>query len=298
MDQKEGGHVASPLWKTRFCVKDFLKNNGLWILFAGAVISVALAVMSYFSATSAPLVNAVNTVLSPFRAVYTSVAGWFNDKQNYYRDTTALLEENAALRQQIAKLEAELRQAADDSKENEVLRDALELRKQRRDLVLETAIVTERSATNWTSSLTLNKGTAHDVAAGDAVIDGTGSLVGIVREVGVNWCTVLTVVDTDTSLGAQVFRTKDLGLAVGDFSLMESRRLRLEYLSADCQLLAGDLVQTSGLGGYYPSGLVIGSVEEVLVDDSGAASYAILVPAAELEELSEVFIIKDFDVVN
>lgn len=278
-------------------MKDFLKNNGLWILFAGAVISVALAAMSYFSATSAPLVNAVNTALSPFRAVYTSVAGWFNDKQNYYRDTTALLEENAALRQQIARLEAELRQAADDSKENESLRDVLELRKQRRDLVLEAAIITERSATNWTSSLTLNKGTAHGVSVGDAVIDGTGGLVGIVREAGVNWCTVLTVVDTDTSLGAQVFRTKDLGIAVGDFSLMESRRLRLN-LPADCQLLAGDLVQTSGLGGYYPSGLVIGSVEEVLVDDSGAASYAILAPAAELEELSEVFVIKDFDVVT
>ena len=279
-------------------MKDFLKNNGLWILFAGAVISVALAAMSYFSTTSAPLVNAVNVALSPFRSAYTAVAEWFNDKQNYYRDTTALVEENAALRRQIAKLEAELRQAEDDSKENETLRDLLELRKQRRDLVWESAVITERSATNWTSSLTLNKGTSHGVESGDAVIDGAGSLVGIVRDVGLNWCTVLTVVDTDTSLGAQVFRTKDLGLAVGDFSLMESRRLRLEFLQADCQLLAGDLVQTSGLGCYYPSGLVIGAVEEVLVDDSGAASYAILSPAADLEQLFEVFVIKDFDVVN
>lgn len=39
---------------------------------------------------------------------------WFNDKQNYYRDVTTLLEENAALRKEIAKLEADLRQAADD----------------------------------------------------------------------------------------------------------------------------------------------------------------------------------------
>lgn len=279
-------------------MKNFLKNNGLWILFAGAVISVALAAMSYLSTTSAPLVNVVNTAAAPFRSAYTAVAAWFNDKQNYYRDTTALLEENAALRKRIAKLEADLRQAEDDSKENEVLRDALELRKQRRELELESAVVTERSMTNWTSSLTLNKGTTHGVEAGDTVIDGTGSLVGVVREVGLNWCTVLTLVDTDTSLGAQVFRTKDLGLAVGSFSLMERNRLRLEFLPAGCRLLEGDLVQTSGLGGYYPSGLVIGTVEEVLMDESGAASYAILVPSAELDALTEVFVIKSFDIVT
>ena len=258
----------------------------------------ALAAMSYLSTTSAPLVNVVNTAAAPFRSAYTAVAAWFNDKQNYYRDTTALLEENAALRKRIAKLEADLRQAEDDSKENEVLRDALELRKQRRELELESAVVTERSMTNWTSSLTLNKGTAHGVEAGDTVIDGTGSLVGVVREVGLNWCTVLTLVDTDTSLGAQVFRTKDLGLAVGSFSLMERNRLRLEFLPAGCRLLEGDLVQTSGLGGYYPSGLVIGTVEEVLMDESGAASYAILVPSAELDALTEVFVIKSFDIVT
>ena len=279
-------------------MKNFLKNNGLWILFAAAVISVSLALMSYFSTSSAPLVNLVNVAVSPFRSAYTAVATWFNDKQNYYRDVTTLLEENAALRKEIAKLEADLRQAADDSKENEILRDALELRKQRRDLELESAIITERAVTNWTSSLTLNKGTSHGVETGDVVIDGTGSLVGVVRKAGWNWCTVLTLVDTDTSLGAQVFRTKDLGLAVGNFSLMEENRLRLEFLPAGCQLLDGDLVQTSGLGGYYPSGLVIGTVEEVLVDESGATSYAILAPSADLDALTEVFVVKSFDIVT
>ena len=91
-------------------MKDFLKNNGLWILFAGAVIAVALALMSYFSINTSPLVNLVNTVTSPFRAVYTSVADWLTDKQNYYEDTTALKAENEALKKQIAKMEAAVRQ--------------------------------------------------------------------------------------------------------------------------------------------------------------------------------------------
>ena len=94
----------------------------------------------------------------------------------------------------------------------------------------------------------------------------------------------------------QQIRTKDLGLAVGDFSLMRENRLRLDYLPADCQLLGGDLVVTSGLGGYYPSGLSVGTVEEVQLSDSGAASYAVLEPAADFDSLVEVFVIKSFDI--
>ena len=281
-------------------MKNFLREHGLWVLFAAAVIAVALAVMSVLSYTSSPLVNAANTIAAPFRAAYTAVATWFNDKQNYYRDTTALEEENAALRRQLAEMEDAIRQAETDSAENARLRELLNLREQRRDITgdLEAALITEHAVSNWTSTLTLNKGSQHGVEAGDCVIDETGAIVGTICEVGLNWSRVLTLVDTDTSLGAQVFRTDELGLAQGDFSLMEQGRLRLDYLPADCQLLSGDLVVTSGLGGFYPSGLVIGSVEEVRLDDSGAASYAILAPKVNFDQLAEVFVIKSFDIVT
>lgn len=281
-------------------MKNFLKEHGLWVLFAAAVIAVALAVMSVLSYTSSPLANLANTIASPFRAAYTAVADWFNDKQNYYKDTTALEEENAALRRELAAMEDAVRQAEADSAENARLRELLNLREQRRDITgdLEAALITEHTVSNWTSALTLNKGSQHGVETGDCVIDETGALVGVISEVGLNWSRLLTLADTDTSLGAQVFRTGELGLAQGDFSLMEQNRLRLDYLPANSQLLSGDLVVTSGLGGFYPSGLVIGSVEEVRLDDSGAASYAILAPKVDFDELAEVFIIKSFDIVT
>ncbi len=279
-------------------MKNFLKDHGIWVLFAAAVIAVALAVLSFLSNTSSPLTNAVNVLASPFRSAYTAVATWFNDKQAYYKDTTALEEENAALRVRIAQMEEAVRQAEAYEEENRRYRELLNLREQRREFTYEAAYITEHTVNNWTSSLTLNKGTVHGVAVNDCVIDETGALVGIVSKAGTNWCTVLTIVDTDTSLGARVFRTKDLGLAQGDFSLMGDGRLRLDFLPADCQLLGGDLVETSGLGGFYPSGLVIGSVEEVQVDDSGAASYAILAPSVDFDALTEVFVIKDFDIVT
>ena len=277
-------------------MKKFFREHGIWVLFATAVVAVALALMSVFSTTSSPLTNLAGVITSPFRSAYTAVANWITDKQNYYQDVTALEEENTSLRRENAQLRAQLRQAETDSEENARLRELLNLREQIYDLELETAMVTEHEVTNWTSSLTLNKGTEHGVEVNDCVITETGALVGVVSRVGLNWCTVLTIVDTDTSLGAQVYRTKDLGLAVGDFSLMGENRLRLDYLPADCQLLGGDLVVTSGLGGYYPSGLEIGTVEVVQPDDSGAASYAVLTPVADFDSLVEVFIVKSFDI--
>ena len=279
-------------------MKKFLKDHGIWVLFAAAVISVVLAVMSFFSNTSSPLANLAGTLVSPFRSAYTSVASWFNEKQAYFKDVQALEAENEALRKRNAELEAAARQAEKDSQENKLLRERLNLREQKYELELEAAIITEPPVTNWTSSLTLDRGTVHGVEVGDCVVSSTNDLVGIVSEAGTNWCRVLTIVDTDTSLGAQVFRTKDLGLAQGGFSLMEENRLRLDYLPADCQLLGGDLVVTSGLGGYYPSDLVIGTIEEVQKDESGAASYAVIIPAADFDALSEVFIIKSFDIVT
>ena len=280
-------------------MKNFLKQHGLWVLFAAAVLSVAMAVMSVLSANASPLANLTGILVSPFRAGYTAVATWFNDLQNYYKNTTDLQAENAALRQQIARMEETIRQAEADVEENKKFRELMNLTKQRRDLTdFEAAMVTEHAVTNWTSSLTLNKGTSLGIEVGDCVIDECGNLVGVVDRAGTNWSTVLTLVDTDTSLGAQVFRTKDLGVAQGDFSMMRENRLRLDYLPPDCDPMAGDIVVTSGLNGNYPSGLVIGSVEEVRLDDSGAASYATLIPAADFDALTEVFVIKSFEIVT
>ena len=281
-------------------MKNFIKNHGLWVLVAAAVIAAALALMSWFgSSSSSPLVNVTRTVTAPFRAAGTAVATWFNDWQNHYQDVTALEAENAELRKKVAEMEAAVRQAEADSAENAKLRKLLNLRQQRRDLTdFEAALVTEHAVTNWASTLTVDKGTSHGVEVNDCVINETGSLVGIVSDVGFNWATIRTLEDTDTSLGAQVFRTKDLGVAEGNFALMEEGLITLKYLPAECQLLSGDLVVTSGLGGYYPPGLVIGSVDEVRPNDAGAEAYAIVKPDADPDDLTEVFIIKSFDIVT
>jgi rod shape-determining protein MreC len=79
---------------------------------------------------------------------------------------------------------------------------------------------------------------------------------------------------------------------------MQEGKLKLSYLPDGAQLVAGDEVLTSGRGGVYPSGLVVGQVEGVFTEASGKTRYAVIQPAVELGSLIEVFVIKDFDIVE
>ena len=279
-------------------MKDFLSRHGLWILSITALIAVVLSVLSYFTSTSTILRNVTGVITSPFRAAAESVSGWVEDKRHYYETYNDLLEENQALREEVAELRANARQADRDREENALLRELIGLREQRRDFDLESALVLERSNNNWTRTLTLNQGTNHGVAVNNVVVSSEGYLVGVVIEAGYNWCTVQTIIDTDTELGALLFRTGDVVIAEGDFTLMREKKLKVTYLPAGTALLVGDFIVTSGLGGYYPSNLVIGTVESVETDDDGLAQYAILAPMLDFDALTEVFIIKGFDIVE
>ena len=281
-------------------MQEFFLKHKKRIIGAGIAILVLVTVIASGIKLNATLLeSAIGVVVTPFQDLTTGISSWIDDTVTSARNKTKLKDENQELKQQIAEMEATVRQGEADSQENVFLRDLLDLRKQRRDLSdFETATVMERSVTNWTSSLTLDKGSVHGVEEGDCVIDGQGNLVGRISEVGYNWSTVLTVVDTDTSLGARVYRTQDIGIANGDFALMERGQLRLDSLPVSSQLLEGDLIVTSGLGGYLPPDLVIGSVSELRADDSDTSNYAILTPAADLNGLTEVCIIKSFEIVS
>lgn len=279
-------------------MKRLLTKYGVIVLSLAVLIAVILSVMAYFSTTSAVMPNIAGIIASPFRAAGAAVTGKVDEWVRYFTDFDALREENEQLKQDLAEMKAAFRQAEYDREENARLRELLDLRKQRRDFYFESALVVESDVSNWSSLLTINKGTAHDVAVGDCVITETGYLVGVVTEAGLNWSTVRTVLDSDTSIGATVFRSGTNAVAQGDFALMGQGRLKLGYLGAEPDLMSGDLIVTSGLGGYYPSQLVIGYVEEVDTSDDGLAQYAVIQPEVELEDLQEVFVVTDFTIVN
>ena len=176
------------------------------------------------------------------------------------------------------------------------LRNLLELQPKEWSCDKAAAMVTARSTSNWESTLTIGKGSAAGIAVDDCVVDEYWNLVGVVAEVGENWATVRTLVDSDTEMGGQLARTGGAAILEGDFALMGEGRLKLTYLPENSELIAGDLVTTSGRGGVYPAGLVAGHVEEVRTDASGMTRYAVIAPETDLDGLQQVFVITDFTV--
>jgi len=77
---------------------------------------------------------------------------------------------------------------------------------------------------------------------------------------------------------------------------MSEGKLKLTYLPEDTVLLNGDVIYTSGVGGVYPKGIRIGTVTKVQTDASGMGNYAIIEPAVDLDKLTQVFVITDFDI--
>ena len=99
-------------------------------------------------------------------------------------------------------------------------------------------------------------------------------------------------------MGGQIARTGGAAILEGDFALMGEGKLKLTYLPENSELMSGDLITTSGRGGVYPPGLAAGHVEEVRTDPSGMTRYAVLIPETDLAGLQQVFVIKDFEVVE
>ena len=275
-----------------------LTKYGVVILSIAVVIAVLLSVVTFFSVNSSVFNNIVGTVATPLRTVGTVISNKIGEWTGYFTVFDALKAENEQLKRELAELQNAVRQAEYDRDENKRLRELLKLREQRRDLTFESALIIERDVSNWSSVFTVNKGTMHNVSVGDCAIDSTGNLVGIVTETGLNWSVIRTILDSESGVGARVFRSGTDGVAMGDFSLMSSGLLSLNYLNSASDIMSGDLIVTSGLGNYLPSQLVIGYVEELRMNDDGLSRYAVIRPEMDLETLTQVFIVTDFVIVD
>ena len=280
-------------------MKDFLRQNGILLLVIALLLSILIGVLSVVMGGQAdPLSNLVNTVTAPVRSGIAAAADWVEGVYTYIFHYGELEQELNGLRVRVGELEEQVREGEEASRENEQLRELLNLQARRRDFVFEGARVTARSTSNWESTLTLSKGSSSGIQAGDCVVTEMGVLVGVVSKTGLNWSTVSTIINTDTQMGGIVNRTYSAGVLEGDFSLMNQDRLKLNYLPEGAQLVSGDEVLTSGRGEVFPSGLVVGQVEGVFTDPSGQTRYAVVKPAVDLDALIKVFVIKDFEIVE
>lgn len=234
-------------------MKHFLRQNGLLLLIIALLLSVLIGIVSAVMGGNAdPLSNAVGFITTPIRNGVSAVLDWADGVRAYVFHYEEMEQQIQDLERQVAELEEQAREGQEASRENEQLRELLDLQAKRRDFVFESAKVTARSSTNWDSTLTIGKGSSAGLEVNDCVITETGTLVGVVSEVGLNWSKVSTLINTDIEIGGQVTRTYSAGILEGDFTLMSQGKLKLSYLPGRCPAgsrgRGGDLRQ----GGRVP----------------------------------------------
>lgn len=278
-------------------MKKITQHNGLLIVIIAVLAAAILGVVSAILGFN-PVSGAINFITTPIRSGLSAAGNWVADRYNYSFNYESLEAENEQLRQRVAELEKAQRENDDATQENKQLRSLLGLSEKHSDFDFEDAAVTVRTVSNWESTLTINKGSNVDLKAGDCVVDEYGNLVGILRDVSYNSSTLITVADPSLEIGGRIARTDDAAMLEGDFSLMLTGQLKLSYLPDNTELIAGDQIVTSGIGGTYPPGLVVGSIDSILTESSGLTRYAVVTPSADLQNIRYVYVIKSFDVVE
>ena len=276
-------------------MKKLFSKKGLMIVVIALVIAGATAVSLISSDRPGFFTDAVNVVVRPVKSACASIAHTYESLYGYMHDYDTVVAENEQLKSEIADLKAGYREYEELSEENERLRQLLNFSARHSDFKFDTAKILSISSSNWEDRFTISKGSENsDIAAGDCVITELGNLVGVVYEVGASSSVCIGVTDTRFSAGVLIENSGDTIVAQGDFSHMKDGLLTLDYIGSSTVVFRDDAVMTSGKGGTYPRGLLIGYIAEVSEKGSGLGIYATIRPAASAGDLTDVYIITQF----
>ena len=222
---------------------------------------------------------------------------WCRGQVTHFFDTISehetLEAENEQLRQQVAELRRQVSESAYDRVQNEQLRQLLSISDPGYSFEYVSADVVSVPADGWNYTFGINVGTRAGICKGQVVVS-AGGLVGKVIDVGVNWATVSGFIDPQISVGAMLLSSGDVGITEGTLALKAEGLCRLKYLKRDAVVNRGDDVYTSGLGGLYPKGIPVGTVEDLSYEDNGLTLTAVIRPAVDFSGLKEVFVITNF----
>ena len=277
-------------------MKHLFSSRVKLVLIGAVLIAVLLTVVSSLTGLDIPDM-VVKGVLTPIRTGASKLTEQAQRLYNYMFEYEALESENQALKESVAKLQEDVRNADAAQRENDRLRALLELKEAHEDYALADAYIISRSSQEWSSTFTVNRGTASGIQPGMCAITAEGELVGLVDEAGSNYAVIKSVLDSSLEISATISASGYNGMVQGGYSTGLDGLLRMDYLPSSAVIRNNDQVVTSG-STLYPRGLVVGNVVDAGFDDTGVAKYALLRPAMELGSLEQVFIITAYQVEN
>jgi rod shape-determining protein MreC len=226
-------------------------------------------------AASSPFAAAGSWLTTPFRAAGT----WFSGLSVDTGDYAALKAQNLDLKQRLAALE-------EAKLENERISQLVEFAKAQ-DLPTIGARVIGRPTDSRQRTVLIDRGTSSGVARGDAVI-AAGGLVGQVVEVTPWTAQVRLVTDSESGVAVLVQRTRANGIVRGTLD----GPLALEFVDKKAAPVVGDVLLTSGLGGVYPKGLVVGEVTTVSAPSTDLFPVVSVESRVDIGRIEEVLVLK------
>lgn len=232
----------------------------------------------------------VITLLSPFEYVISTVGINLRQITTSTGEIFTVYGKNQELKAELDNYRQNNLDMTEIMAENDRLHVLLDYKKAATQFDFVTAMVVARDPGTWTSVIIVNKGTNDGITKDMPVVTSQG-LVGNVVQAYATSATIQLILDPRSAVGALNQRSESRVAGIVEGSGTNHNAPRLLNLARDADIVPGDTVVTSGFGGIYPKGLVVGEVLDVVNDEGGLLKYAVLKPAVDFDKLEEVFII-------
>ena len=240
-----------------------------------------------------PLNTAVAYVIIPFQQGISKAGEWLSNRSEELVQIRSLLDENARLREEIAKLTEENTLLQQDKYELNRLRELVSLDEQYAGYNKIGARIIARDAGNWYSSFVIDKGEEDGLSVDMNVIAG-GGLVGRITSVGPNWARVTSIISDNSNVSAMTLSSEDNLTVCGDLKQMANGYITFKQLMDGQDLVReGDKVVTSDISDKYLPNILIGYISAINKDAYNLTKSGEIVPEVDFEHLSEILVITD-----
>ncbi len=237
--------------------------------------------LSYFESVASSIVN-------PIQRIFTDLKNKIQGNSTYFSNMDSIIEENKQLKEKNEELETQLRELESIKADNKTLQDYMGLTKKYSSYQTIPAYVINRDVSNFNSTIVLNVGENDGIKENMTVIAEKG-LVGHVVSVSTNTCKVQVIIDSASTVSCTLSTTQESIICKG--TLENNQVLRASYIPTGAEVIQGDSVYTSGVGGIYPKGIIIGTIKEIITTSNITDRYAIVEPAVDFSKVDTVLII-------
>lgn len=276
-------------------MKDFFDTWKFKILVIAAVFLVGI--MAYAGAngrlTAAPQ-ELLSVVLTPLQKVTSALSGGAASVWEKYTSIDDVMDRNEQLEAENAELRQQMVDYDRIKAENDAYKALARIQDTNSEASYVSAFVIGRDPLDEFGGFTLDQGSTDGVAVNDAIISDRGYLLGVVVEVDATSCKVMTILHPSFNAAGVISRTRENGIITGSADYAADGQCVLTNLDRATEARKGDQVITTGLGGVFPANLLVGTVQEVVPEQSGKSSSAVILPGADPRTVKHVFIITEY----